>query len=50
VQGCWAEFEHKLVKVVDVVAPMEEFINENSVKSLSTPAHIKMLINRKKGC
>jgi hypothetical protein len=22
VQGCWDEFEHKVVKVVDVVAPM----------------------------
>jgi hypothetical protein len=48
VQGCWNEFEHKLLGIVDVVAPLVELINDYSVKSVSTPAHIKTLINRRK--
>jgi hypothetical protein len=48
VQGYWDEFEHKLVRVVDVVAPLVEFINDSSVKSVSTPSHIKTLINIRK--
>ena len=48
VQGCWDEFENKLIRVVDVVAPLVEFVNDSCVKSVSTPAHIKTLLNRRK--
>ena len=48
VQGCWDEFENKLVRVVDVVAPLVEFVNESCLKSVKTPPHIKTLLNRRK--
>ena len=53
VQSCWNSFESKLLRVIDKVAPMTQFINK-SVKNLKTPVSIRNKINchkrvRKKG-
>ena len=48
VQDCWNEIENKLVNIIDILAPIEEFANESSVKSSKTPIFIKKLMNRRK--
>ena len=47
VQSCWNAFESELVRVVDEVAPLVEFLN-NSVKSVVTPPVIKNKLNTRK--
>ena len=48
VQGCWNEIENKLIKIVDNIAPHQEFKNNSCLKSKTTPHEIKYLINRRK--
>ena len=47
VQDTWNEIENKLIKIVDIVAPIEEFTNERSTKSI-TPPFISAAKNRRK--
>ncbi len=46
-QDSWNEIKHKLVKNVDIVASIEEFSNECSIKSIKTPTFNKKLSNRR---
>jgi hypothetical protein len=44
VQGYWNEIENKLVGIIDIMAPIEEFAKNYSTKSSSTPAVIRKQI------
>ena len=48
VQGCWNEMENKLIKIVDKLAPLQEFKNNSCTRVRMTPPVIKHLINRRK--
>jgi hypothetical protein len=48
VQGCWNKIENKLIKIVDKLAPLQEFKNNSSIKTKIIPRDIKSLINRRK--
>jgi hypothetical protein len=49
VQGYWNEIENQLAGIIDTLAPVEEFTNNSSTKSLSTPDFIRKMQNRRKG-
>ena len=49
VKGYWNEIENQLAGIIDTLAPIEEFTNNSSTKSLSTPDFIRKMQNRRKG-
>ena len=38
----------QIVKIADMVAPVEEFSNESSIKYIKMPTFIKKLVSRRK--
>ena len=48
VQHYWNKFENDLIRVVDKIAPMTEFTNNNTADT-SVDSQIKPLVNKKDG-
>ena len=48
VQDAWNEIENKLIKIVDLIAPLEEFTNDRITKSTKAPTYILAAKNRRK--
>ncbi len=48
VQDAWNEIENKLIKIVDLVAPIVEFNNDRITNSITAPPFISSAKNRRK--
>jgi hypothetical protein len=48
VQGCWNKMENKIIRIVDQLAPLQDFKNNSCTSSRIVPPSIKNLINQRK--
>ena len=48
VQSCWNSFENNLISIVDKLCPLEPFIANTTLKSISIPPFVKNKMNLRK--